>query len=183
MRVLALDPADRCGVAVQSDSVEHGPHTHAEVWQLVVTPEEHRGARLQRLLKSIVAMHGVRPFDLIAYEDASIGSHNPAVQAMHNQKAGIIHLAAYRLGVKAVCYNPSSIKKFATGNGNAEKPQMIAAAQSQLGYQGADPDEADALWVLEMAKHHKGLPMVKAPKKKKSPRRKSKDSNSSRLFK
>ena len=45
-----------------------------------------------------------------------------------------------------------TIKKFLTGQGNANKPAMIAAAQTR-GFSPADDNEADAiailLWVLE----------------------------------
>lgn len=58
---------------------------------------------------------------------------------------------------------PSSLKKFATGNGaagrglkgKAKKQPMIDAAREKLGYTGDDPDEVDAKWILEF--HKAGL--------------------------
>ncbi len=41
-----------------------------------------------------------------------------------------------------------TIKKFATGRGNAKKPEMIAAAQS-WGFKPVDDNEADALAILK----------------------------------
>ena len=43
-----------------------------------------------------------------------------------------------------------TIKKHATGNGNAGKPQVIAAMQT-LGHNPADDNEADALAILHFA--------------------------------
>jgi len=41
-----------------------------------------------------------------------------------------------------------TIKKHATGKGNASKEMMIKAARENLGYKGNDNNEADALWLL-----------------------------------
>lgn len=43
-----------------------------------------------------------------------------------------------------------TIKKFATGNGNAKKTEMVAAMRA-LGHQPADDNEADALALLHLA--------------------------------
>ena len=41
-----------------------------------------------------------------------------------------------------------TIKKHATGKGNASKQMMIDAAREKLGYTGDDDNEVDALWLL-----------------------------------
>lgn len=46
-----------------------------------------------------------------------------------------------------------TIKKHATGKGNAGKPAMIAAAQAR-GWSPVDDNEADALWILDYARAH-----------------------------
>jgi len=43
-----------------------------------------------------------------------------------------------------------AIKKHACGKGNADKLAMIAAAQTR-GWNPADDNEADALWILDLA--------------------------------
>lgn len=42
-----------------------------------------------------------------------------------------------------------TIKKYATGKGNANKDMMIEAARNEFGYDGDDHNEADALWILD----------------------------------
>jgi Holliday junction resolvasome RuvABC endonuclease subunit len=93
--------------------------------------------------------------DLIAYEDAAFGSPNPSTQAMHNELRGIIKLVAAEAGGKAtVGYTPTAIKKFATGDGRAKKPAMIAAyARHYPQQQIIDDNHADALWLLRFAEH------------------------------
>lgn len=49
---------------------------------------------------------------------------------------------------------PSSLKKYATGRGNAKKEEMLASAIRRLDYAGSSFDEADALWLREMALDH-----------------------------
>lgn len=43
---------------------------------------------------------------------------------------------------------PTTLKKWATGNGRASKDQMMAAARARFGWEGGDHNEADAvlLW-------------------------------------
>lgn len=46
---------------------------------------------------------------------------------------------------------PANLKLFACGKGNAKKDEVLADAIRRLGYAGHSKDEADALWLLEMA--------------------------------
>jgi hypothetical protein len=51
------------------------------------------------------------------------------------------------------------VKLFATGKGNAPKDVVLTAAIQKLQYAGNDHNEADALWLLEMAvQHYHSLP-------------------------
>ncbi len=47
--------------------------------------------------------------------------------------------------------HPSTLKKFATGNGHAKKDLMISKYREKFGYLPADNDEADALFLLRFA--------------------------------
>ncbi len=44
-----------------------------------------------------------------------------------------------------------TIKKWATGNGRADKKMMVAAAKEKFGYEGEDHNEADAMFILDNA--------------------------------
>jgi len=145
IRILALDPASVTGYA-WSDGTrrEHG------VW--ILGTETHRLMALESRLEE----HLTRlPCDLIAFEDASFGSPNPNVQAMHNELRGVIKLVASRRHIRFVLFHPTTIKAFATGSGRAKKPQMMAACKRLLGITPSDDNEADALWILELAKNPK----------------------------
>lgn len=58
---------------------------------------------------------------------------------------------------------PASLKTFATGKGTADKTAMVVAARERLEYGGLDNNEADALWLRELALHVLGAPSVRLP--------------------
>ena len=53
-------------------------------------------------------------------------------------------------GIPYTAVNTKTIKKFATGNGNAKKPDMVHAMRAR-GYTPVDDNEADALALLLLA--------------------------------
>ena len=81
------------------------------------------------------------------------------------QAQGVARLALWRARVPYVTVPPSVLKKWATGKGNAKKPEMIKAALEVAG--GVDPkvwtptdDEADAYLLRELGEMvvHLGVP-------------------------
>ena len=64
--------------------------------------------------------------------------------------AGLIELAAEEAGLPVVDVDPSSIKKFATGDHKASKEDMIFFAQVN-GYKGDNEHEADAYCLMKFA--------------------------------
>lgn len=59
---------------------------------------------------------------------------------------------------------PATLKKFATGKGNAAKDEMLVAAVRRLGYGGHDHNQADALWLRAIGHHLTGDPLIDLPK-------------------
>ena len=145
MKILALDPAEHTGYA-HSDG-------HMGVWLLSDHCSRHPGARLERLRERLYEAFREWGFERLAFEDASFGSPNPNVQAMHNELRGVIKLVAAELAVDVVLFKPSTIKKFATGSGRAEKWQMVRALKTQFGIEVTDDNVADAMWILRMAEN------------------------------
>ncbi len=64
---------------------------------------------------------------------------------------GVIRLALFDASLTFVDVPPASLKKYATGKGNAPKEEVLAAAIRRLRFEGHDHNEADALWLLTMA--------------------------------
>lgn len=68
----------------------------------------------------------------------------------------VVHERLFAWGVEVVEVSPSRLKRYATGDGGADKARMIAAAQ----HEGAMPendDEADAFWAWHAGRLAMGL--------------------------
>lgn len=76
---------------------------------------------------------------------------------------GVVRLVLHDARKLWVAIVPTSLKKYATGKGNAGKAEVCAAAIRRLGYAGHDDNEADALWLRAMAMDHYGRPVVEMP--------------------
>lgn len=59
---------------------------------------------------------------------------------------GALRLELQRLPVPYVVLNPKTLKRFATGDGNADKAKMAQAARVRLGRAYGTSDECDADW-------------------------------------
>jgi crossover junction endodeoxyribonuclease RuvC len=90
--------------------------------------------------------------DLVVIENYAFDRPNQAHQI--GELGGIIRFTLWEAGKLYVEIAPSSMKKFATGTGNASKDEVLVAAVKKLGYQGFSKDQADALWLLDMAIAH-----------------------------
>ena len=139
--LLALDPATNLGWATPE---EYG------LLKIEQRRNESRGMKWVRFERWLREMHEKFKFNIIAYE-APAGRHINSVS--HQAKlAGLIEKFCSEKEIECIGYNVSTIKKFATDNGNASKEMMIKAASERLQYTGSDDNEADALWILELLK-------------------------------
>ena len=86
---------------------------------------------------------------LAIIEGYTIHAIGPLGQIRRAEWVGCAKLCLRRMRVPWVEVNPTTLKSWATGNGNASKERMVLAAQ-QAGGDPANHDEADAylLWAL-----------------------------------
>jgi Holliday junction resolvasome RuvABC endonuclease subunit len=73
---------------------------------------------------------------------------------------GAVRLELKRHRIPYMLLSPSSLKKFATGNGAADKTAMALAALKRLGREYATNDECDADWLRVAGRFAYGLPEV-----------------------
>lgn len=84
---------------------------------------------------------------LVGYEDLpKRPMGGPSTAATLGQVHAAVRLR-WRGVVRARAINVSSVKKLATGKGQATKTAVALEASRRLGYEGASEDEADAMWV------------------------------------
>lgn len=114
------------------------------------------------LIRDAVAESITEDVMLVAIEGYAHGASNQA-HAL-GELGGIIRMAVWTRGVPFIDVAPNTLKKFACGNGRGGKPQVVANARERLGYEGFDDNEADALWLRELALHLIGDPVVELPK-------------------
>ena len=100
--------------------------------------------------------------DVVVLEGYSYGSKGQAVYQIA-ELGGIVRYWLYAHGITTVEITPATLKKYATGVGNAGKDAMIAAAIRRFYFRGSDNNEADAYLLWCFAREAYGGPVAKVP--------------------
>lgn len=79
----------------------------------------------------------------VVFEDYSFGSRGRNLFGLI-EWGGVARTAVYKMGVNIITVSPKTLKKFVTGNGNANKEDMMKAVKELWGYEATNNDEADA---------------------------------------
>lgn len=154
MRVLAIDCGTTSGAAF--DGVDGRPV--AQTWRgaaHALDPDEF-GPRYTAFRQWIEDLINVARPDLIAFEAPLVlhGSRtmtNPNTARVLLGLAAIAEQVADAYGIRCCEVHVSTIKKFWTGTGRAEKSAMVARCR-QLGWQVQNDNEADAMALFAFAK-------------------------------
>lgn len=146
MNVLAVDPGTKCGYAIRT---EDGPIVSG-VWNLAGGRHEGGGMRFLRLRRYLRETHDLAPLDAVFYEE--VRGHK-GTDAAHIYGGIIATLTSFceDSEIPYVGIPVGTIKKHATGRGNANKAAMIEAAEEKFGAAVLSDDEADALLLLDYA--------------------------------
>lgn len=100
--------------------------------------------------------------DLVALEGLSHGAKGSS----RDQLAGLHWLVRYHLWEEQRAYlvvPPSTVKTYATGKGNATKPDMRMALYQRAGIDQPDDNQVDAWWLRALALDHLGHPELDLP--------------------
>ena len=132
-------------------------------------PVADRVARIADLRDAILdtLSHSLLPdlkWPLVVIEGFSFGSPQGATEA--GGLGWTIRIALTEACIPFAIVPPSTLKKFATGKGNAGKDDMKLAALQRFGltFTGTGSgDRCDAKWLQEMGLHHLGAPTVNLP--------------------
>ena len=118
MKIIGIDPGLSSGWAVCT-----GENVSCGVWQLR-DPHQHPLGVFASLLHGLIGV-GSDSIDLIVYEEP-VARGNAARRL--NQQLGAIIVVAEECKIPHYPVNPATLKKWATGNGRADKDQMAIAA-------------------------------------------------------
>jgi len=146
MKILALDLGTHTGWAL----LEAG-HVESGVQVFDVKRGESPGMRYLRFNRWLEEMAGGDPRpDAIIFEQAHHRG-GAATEVAAGFSTRILEFCA-RHGIEHASVHTATLKKFATGKGNADKEAMLEAARQRFKPDLASDDEADALWILEFAR-------------------------------
>jgi crossover junction endodeoxyribonuclease RuvC len=121
-------------------------------------------ARIEWIRNAIVLDH-LTGVDLVVIEGPSYGSARQA-QSGHHERAGlwwVVVRSLWRRGVSYAVVSPKGRAKYATGNGNAGKDDVIREVTRRFDWFEGDNNQADALVLAAMGADHLGVPMVTMP--------------------
>ena len=164
MIVIGIDPSlTSTGIA----RVDTDDRLAPETW--TITSTGHKGDTLaQRCdrLTTIADQIALYDCDLVVIEAPSLGQ---ARQGGPLDRNGLWWLIVSSLAkfdrFPVVAVPPASLKRYATGKGNATKEAMVAAAARRLPHvdTGDQADRVDALWLAAMGADAFGCPLVDLP--------------------
>lgn len=145
--VLGIDPGSACGWALVE--FPSGRLLHRGVWTLQHGRLEGGGMMFVRLETWLLEATARRP-DLIAMEE--VRRHKGVMAAhLYGGITATIARICEEIGVTYTAVPIGTWKKFATGRGNASKPDVMAAAQRRWGLGALThdwiQDEADAAFI------------------------------------
>lgn len=147
INIAAIDQATLCGISYEKAGTNKAV---VDLWDLNLKGKQSQGMKwilFESRLKKFLLENEIL---LVAYE-LPAGQHKNAI--IHASKLiCIIEKICCEIEIDYIEFSAKSIKKFATGNGNAGKPLMVEYAKKLWGYEGEDDNESDSLHILNYLK-------------------------------
>lgn len=144
--ILALDLGNRCGwAAITRDGViEHGTMSFAPA------KNQAPGQRWITFRSWLASMLSERQIHQIWYERVVFGHSSSSASDVYGGYRALVEMASESHRVMLESVAVSTIKKAWTGNGRADKDEMMRVARDR-GFAVRHSDEADALAILSLA--------------------------------
>jgi Holliday junction resolvasome RuvABC endonuclease subunit len=117
-------------------------------------------ARLPMIRDEIAKAANCQNITLVVIEDLPTHAKSAGITGMVH---GAIRTYLLDQRIPYVLITPASLKKYATGKGNAGKPEMAVAAYKRLGIEGVDDNQVDAAWLRAAGLDQLGEPLVAMP--------------------
>lgn len=148
--LLALDLGTQTGAAFGAPGC-----VISDTWSFRPQRHEGGGMRYLRFRRKLDEIHAASPVSEVAYEEVRRHIGTDAAH-VYGGLLGALQAFCEEHGIPYAGYPVGTIKRFATGKGNAGKPGMIAAAEA-WGHQPRDDNEADAIALFYMVAQERGM--------------------------
>lgn len=112
----------------------------------VIKPKSQGDRRLLEIQYAVGSAVTQSRAELVVMEDVPsrmIGAAGKVIPMVH----GAVRTDLMTMGTPYALVSPATLKKFATGKGNADKTAMILAAYKRSGIEFTDDNECDAWWL------------------------------------
>lgn len=137
----------------------------------IKTNPKHGDKRLNVIVTEIALALGDRNYghniDLVVMEEAPPGLKGPAIKAIH-MVHGAVRLMLNDFDTPYAVINPTTLKAYATGKSNADKPSMAVSAFKRAGIEFADDNQCDAAWLRWAGLDQLGHPQFGLPQAQRS---------------
>jgi len=149
MKILALDLGTTTGWASEAGGIL----TSGTIC-FSGRPKDHKGEKFRRFRAWLRDLIDKEKPEIVFYEDVKRHAGVLAAHAYGGYLGHVLAVLASRGGIPIRGIGVSTIKKKATGRGNADKMAMVKAAINRWPDQDIlDDNQADALWILETSKN------------------------------
>lgn len=125
-----------------------------------VKPKQDGDERLLEIRDAVADAIQQYLIDLVVIEDLPINAKAAGITGMVH---GAVRAWLLDHNVPYTRVTPASVKKYATGKGNAGKPDMAVAAFKRAGREFPDDNQCDAWWLRAMGLDHLGEPVAQMP--------------------
>jgi crossover junction endodeoxyribonuclease RuvC len=146
MKIAAFDLGTKVGFAVCDGSTRYSGSQN-----LAARKHENWAARFENFRHLLDKIGGSGPFDRVVYEEVRAHSGTDAAH-VYGAFMAELHKWCNERGVPLSGVAVGTIKKFATGKGNASKMEVLMAVEKRWGVLPQDDNEADAIALLEYAR-------------------------------
>lgn len=124
----------------------------------IKTRASDRDRRLDQISQTIAGI--LSDVDLAIVEDLPTHAKGAGITGMVQ---GVARLKLLEQGVPYVLVTAATLKKFATGKGNADKTAMAVAALKRAGLEFKDDNQCDAWWLRALGLQLLGEPELELP--------------------
>lgn len=164
MNVIGIDPS------LTGTGIAYHNHTTTVKTKPTAGDLTSRNTRLNTILAALDnAVLGIKPWDfegntdLVVLETPALTKAN-AGTTMLNGLFWRIVADLHTLEIPVTEATPTTLKKFATGKGNATKPDMRMALYQRAGIDLKDDNQVDAWWLAELGRHLLGIGTLELPR-------------------